>query len=857
MASYAPHSFFSRVSNGVYTGADARGLNGPKPPTIAIDPEGTFRRSVPQNARLYNPDAAPQATRGDQQADPNEASVIQTEYLTSVIAKQKEQIMTSKELQEKENLRKKLERVLHSMLAEYAVDNVLPFDPKDVKLKTYGSLASGFAVKGSDIDLLLYFPQDKGPIGPIEQLSRRMFEKRLLDMGFGARLLTETRVPIMQVCQDPPEDLLFRLRRYRQEWDDEEAAKALEPRPEHASNGNLELPDGKAIDNSTPFAELDVNPAEIPLPPSPLRSRASLEFSGHSVGTRCDINFSNYVAIYNTALLRSYCKCDRRVRDMGLLVKTWAKARKINTPYHGTLSSYGYLMMVLHYLMNVAYPPVIPNLQVEGQRRRSKTVPPKPAKLCEGHDVTFMDDEREIQRLSSMGQLTKNREVLGSLLKGFFRYFSDQRGFNWVRNIISIRTPGGVLQKASKGWTEAKWTGAKGTVRQRYLLAIEDPFELDHNIARTVGHSGIVAIRNEFRRASHILNNVQYIPGIGWQWRQEDGSVGDDLFADAPDRGDLHRKDEDFHRQRIKKEKQKQEADGKSGSDFDRSDSSLTSSMQRMQDESTDKSRFNKSKNPKDRSVDVIIVNKDADENADSKASQEDSRICYSVTGATGQAVMVRNYVPAHVNVNDKSPTIASNEDPTRASSIIASLHSARGTFDPSKYGKPIVKKQRVVDPVCVRSCTSSTLAMPARDLYLALTHRPLRPLTPPGEDSIWRSTQTRFDPAQLHDMAVISRGGNGCVRAGEDFESSWGGAGRMGTPTKKKYYREAGREDGAGDVEQEWTDLFEDMQQSRTQGTVIEIDVAGLPASDWKDVEHSEENLLCELPVDIADNGE
>ena len=48
---------------------------------------------------------------------------------------------------------------------------------------------------------------------------------------------------------------------------------------------------------------------------------------------------------------------------MGIFVKVWAKARKINTPYHGTLSSYGYVLMVLHYLMNVAKPPVIPNLQ--------------------------------------------------------------------------------------------------------------------------------------------------------------------------------------------------------------------------------------------------------------------------------------------------------------------------------------------------------------------------------------------------------------------------------------------------------------------------------------------------------------
>jgi len=45
-------------------------------------------------------------------------------------------------------------------------------------------------------------------------------------------------------------------------------------------------------------------------------------------------------------------------------------------------------------------------------------------------------------------------------------------------------------------------------VRQRYLFAIEDPFELDHNVARTVTHNGIVAIRDEFRRVWRILQAV-------------------------------------------------------------------------------------------------------------------------------------------------------------------------------------------------------------------------------------------------------------------------------------------------------------------------------------------------------------
>lgn len=140
------------------------------------------------------------------------------------------------------------------------------------------------------------------------------------------------------------------------------------------------------------------------------------------------------------------------------------------------------------------------------------------------------------------------------------------RGFEWGREVISLRTHGGLLSKTEKGWTGAKSTyevkgahvpghapsasqdqshhlaacqpspgtggfptdqpmssvgpttnqahhgapvaGEVKEVRHRYLFAIEDPFETDHNIARTVTHPGICAIRDEFRRAWRIISRA-------------------------------------------------------------------------------------------------------------------------------------------------------------------------------------------------------------------------------------------------------------------------------------------------------------------------------------------------------------
>ncbi|KAI0101537.1 hypothetical protein GGR51DRAFT_530066 [Nemania sp. FL0031] len=299
------------------------------------------------------------------------------------------------------------------------------------------------------------------------------------------------------------------------------------------------------------------------------RYNDSLEFPKSGVGVQCDINFSAHLALQNTMLLRCYSYTDPRVRPLVLFVKHWAKARGINTPYRGTLSSYGYVLMVLHYLVNIVEPFVCPNLQ--------ELAPPDPdlppqalegITTCQGRNVRFWRDERAIQGLSQQGQLNQNHDSIGSLLRGFFEYYAQgnmvvafsKRGFDWGRDVISLRTHGGLLSKGEKGWTGAKTVmqpqgrappasaelnaamtqspslntktalppkarqllpsdgGMQpGTeqqalkskdvkeIRHRFLFAIEDPFELDHNVARTVTHSGIVAIRDEFRRAWRII----------------------------------------------------------------------------------------------------------------------------------------------------------------------------------------------------------------------------------------------------------------------------------------------------------------------------------------------------------------
>ena len=77
--------------------------------------------------------------------------------------------------------------------------------------------------------------------------------------------------------------------------------------------------------------------------------------------TKADITINNHLALINTKMLREYATIDPRMRHLVLLVKYWAKRRKVNDAYVGTLSSYAYALMCIAHLQR-RVPPVLPVL---------------------------------------------------------------------------------------------------------------------------------------------------------------------------------------------------------------------------------------------------------------------------------------------------------------------------------------------------------------------------------------------------------------------------------------------------------------------------------------------------------------
>lgn len=212
---------------------------------------------------------------------------------------------------------------------------------------------------------------------------------------------------------------------------------------------------------------------------------------GLPLGIACDIGFENRLALENTRLLMCYAMIDpARVRTLVLFLKIWCKRRKINSPYKGTLSSYGYVLLVIYFLVHVKNPPVLPNLQ---QMPPLRPISPEETHLNE-YNIWFFDD---INLLRERWQ-SSNTETVAELLIDFFKFYS--RDFAYNTGVASIRA--GLLSKESKGWDNDP---DRGTARERNRLCIEDPFETNFNVARCVTRDGLYTIRGEFMRASRIL----------------------------------------------------------------------------------------------------------------------------------------------------------------------------------------------------------------------------------------------------------------------------------------------------------------------------------------------------------------
>jgi len=198
---------------------------------------------------------------------------------------------------------------------------------------------------------------------------------------------------------------------------------------------------GESLEGNDRFEVLEVvDSARVPI----VKCRSI--FGDGLKGPEMDVSFFNEVAYYNSRLLHAYADFDRRAMSLGVLVKLWAKRRKINSPFqNGTLSSYSYTLMVVHYLQRLN---LLPNLQRPRQEVLDALGNPSMEHYLEaGHNIWFVDPKETPPEVQGRGpEFWLGSPVpstsLSALLYGFYRYFAVE--FNPYTTVVSIRMPSDV-----------------------------------------------------------------------------------------------------------------------------------------------------------------------------------------------------------------------------------------------------------------------------------------------------------------------------------------------------------------------------------------------------------------------------
>jgi len=198
----------------------------------------------------------------------------------------------------------------------------------------------------------------------------------------------------------------------------------------------------------------------------------------HHLEVDADISLYNVLARENTKLLSLYSELDPRVRTLGYMVKLFAKACDIGDASRGSLSSYAYILMMIYFLQQTE-PAVIPVIQEMHDG-------PKPENIVDGWNAWFQSDKTIINKWK-----TKNKCSLGVLWIKFLSFYAGE--WDDQKLVVSIR------QKKPLTKFEKMWNSS--------CIAIEDPFELSHNLGVGISRRMNIYIKKTFIKARSLFGN--------------------------------------------------------------------------------------------------------------------------------------------------------------------------------------------------------------------------------------------------------------------------------------------------------------------------------------------------------------
>ncbi|XP_055327857.1 uncharacterized protein LOC129581038 [Paramacrobiotus metropolitanus] len=198
-------------------------------------------------------------------------------------------------------------------------------------------------------------------------------------------------------------------------------------------------------------------------------------------GLSVDISFTGRgLVLRNTGLLRHYSSLDWRVRPLVFTVRRWIADKQLDGP--AGLTSYCVTMLVMFFLCD-QIPGIFPTPDALLATHRPTAHDPTPAESVQGRKMERRKNSRDIQGATC-----------SELLLRFFQFYSD---INFAQCVIEIKSGKILLPEDFRGPNDFKWA----------YINVQDPFDLSHNIAKSVDFFTFMSFHDEMKRAIQILTS--------------------------------------------------------------------------------------------------------------------------------------------------------------------------------------------------------------------------------------------------------------------------------------------------------------------------------------------------------------
>ncbi|EOD12655.1 hypothetical protein EMIHUDRAFT_104162 [Emiliania huxleyi CCMP1516] len=208
-----------------------------------------------------------------------------------------------------------------------------------------------------------------------------------------------------------------------------------------------------------------------------------------------DVSVGNVIALDNTRLIRTYMEVDECAWQLCLLVKAWARARRVCSARHCFPSSYAWSLLAICHLQHLGQ---LPNLQ--------GLAPPwalvaNTARTPDGRAVSysFCGNAAAARKFWKAAPLPAPRLPL--LLTNFF---------DTALQLLSDRSPAGLALAAcvSAGGLQPLSSCPCFDPRAAQHFAIEDPLEPTRDLGGMVTASTLAILRTELCRARDLLREA-------------------------------------------------------------------------------------------------------------------------------------------------------------------------------------------------------------------------------------------------------------------------------------------------------------------------------------------------------------